>query len=57
MVLSFLPETLRAVVGNGSVPPTLVCSRPLDLARRRKRETDVEAAEGAQPLPEKKKVC
>ncbi|RSH92528.1 hypothetical protein EHS25_008944 [Saitozyma podzolica] len=50
----FLPETLRAVVGNGSVPPTLICSRPVDLARKRERKMDAEALETTFPVPEKK---
>lgn len=37
---SFMPETLRAIVGDGSLKPPLINSRPIDLVRNSRRTLD-----------------
>ena len=49
-----MPETLRAVVGNGSYPPPTLNSRPSDWLARRRLDPDKVVIQDS--LPEKKPV-
>ncbi|KAL1870910.1 hypothetical protein VTK73DRAFT_2365 [Phialemonium thermophilum] len=54
-IFLFMPETLRAIVGNGSIAPPLLNSRPLDLKRRCKSTVDTECLDTPQRVLKRKK--
>ncbi|KAF9736295.1 hypothetical protein PMIN06_008270 [Paraphaeosphaeria minitans] len=51
----FFPETCRAVVGNGSVPPTGVNRSVLSYLRERRRRQECNIDDGGSTPPEKRK--
>lgn len=55
VMLPFLflyPETLRSLVGDGSLPPPTICSSPIAIWQKKQREkkarAEIEAGEGAE---------
>jgi hypothetical protein len=60
MRFSVLPETLRSLVGDGSIRPPAICMSPIALFQQRRVEKRIEATgEAQEPVerPSRKKVC
>jgi hypothetical protein len=51
-----MPETLRALVGNGSIPPPVINCRPVDVLQLSKRKKAADAEMQNFKRPEKKPV-